>query len=101
MSIMTFQADDAMGTKPGRRRVAKSSRDVAVKGHKKSVYLTEENARRLGVHAAVEFKSESEVVNWLIETHLRQWRVQVNTPSSSRSTSSSQLTESADCPMAN
>lgn len=76
------------------RRVAKSPRKPTDKTVKKGIYLTLENARRLQVTSAYDFRSDSDIINELIERHLRGIVV-----SDRRSTSPSQDTESAESPV--
>ena len=73
MSLATSIAADA---KPTRRRVSKATRAQADAKQKLSVYLTPENARRLGIAAVMEGKSQSEIVDDLLAAALRRWVVQ-------------------------
>ena len=57
--------------KSPRRRVSKSPRKPSDKSIKKGIYLTLENARRLQVTSAFDFRSDSDIINELIERHLR------------------------------
>lgn len=89
---MTTAIEDQT-TKPLRRQVARSPKRPAAKSVKKGIYLTLENARRLQVTSAWDCRSDSDVINELIERHLRGLVV-----SDRRSSSPSQDMESAESP---
>lgn len=92
---MSLATSIEMDAKKTGRSVSKSPRrrkDVAVK---KGFYLTPENAQRLGLHGVMWRLSDSDIVNRLIEQHLRDFVVHNRARSSQEQVSSTQ-TDSLD-----
>ncbi len=61
--------------KPTRRRVAKGPSRQGPDKQKVAVYLSPENARRLGVASVMEGRSQSAIVDDLLAEALRGWVV--------------------------
>ena len=65
---------DAKSRKP---RVAKSPKGQDTKAKVKiSAYISQESARRLGIHATMTDQDKSTIIDGLIRDHLRDWVVQ-------------------------
>ncbi len=67
------------GAEPKSRkpRVAKSPKPQDAKAKVKiSAYISQESARRLGIHATMTDQDKSTIIDGLIKDHLRSWVVQ-------------------------
>jgi len=67
------------GAEPKSRkpRVAKSPKAQDAKSKVKiSAYISQESARRLGIHATMTDQDKSTIIDGLIQYHLRDWVVQ-------------------------
>lgn len=65
----------ALDAKPTRRRAAKSPKPQAADRSKVSLYLNARTAKLLSVHATMEDRSMSDVVEALIAQHCKRWVV--------------------------
>lgn len=73
MSLASLTAPEANRR---RGRTAKAPKSQGAKPIKASLYLSAEAAKRLGIHSTMEGKSQSAIVEALIQEHLRRWVVQ-------------------------
>src|SRR3712207_6224132 len=74
---MTQPTNEPTDPKVRKPRVAKSPKGQAAGGKGKiAAYVSQESARRLGIHATMTDQDKSTIIDTLIREHLRDWVVQ-------------------------
>lgn len=73
---MSMPSTESLPAKSRRRAVAKAPDRPGPSKIKTAVHLSAESFRRLGVFAVMESKTQSEVVEMLIQEGLKRYRVQ-------------------------
>jgi hypothetical protein len=74
---MTQPTNEPVEPRTRKPRVTKSSKGQDSKGKVKiAAYVSQESARRLGIHATMTDQDKSTIIDTLIREHLRDWVVQ-------------------------